>query len=197
MSVSCCDGELSKVIRWEVSCSVSSQKAYRPRPSPSSWPSSGLDKAEVQGRRRTTLGQFTIRSEKDNLPSILRSKSVTKTVPTYFKEKEPPIISYTYTKTIASKIFNFSSTLLDLDYHQFHNNPSPCECNTSSHVYEPYGHVITGELSIIPNSKLGDLIAKGPKYRERCSSIILEGNGKRPNWRTYFQAKTEFQTTHW
>ena len=26
---------------------------------------------------------------------------------------------------------------------------------------------------------------------------ILEGNGKRPNQRTYFQGKTEFQTTHW
>ena len=42
-----------------------------------------------------------------NLPSILRSKSVIETVPTYFKEKEPPIISYTYTKTIANKIFKF------------------------------------------------------------------------------------------
>ena len=103
-----------------------------------------------------------------NLPSILRSKSVTETVPTYFKEKEQPIISYTYTKTIASKIFNFSSTLLDVDYHQCHNNPSPCECNTSSHLYEPYHHVITGDLSIIPNSKLRDLIPKGPKYREPC-----------------------------
>ena len=103
-----------------------------------------------------------------NLPSILRSKSVTETVPTYFKEKEPPIISYTYTKSIASKIFNFSSTLSDLDYHQFHNNPTQCECNTSSHLYQPYGHVITGDLSIIPNSKLRDLIAKGPKYREPC-----------------------------
>ena len=51
-----------------------------------------------------------------NLPSILRSKSVTETVPTYFKEKEPPIISYTYTKAIASKIFNFSSTLSDFLY---------------------------------------------------------------------------------
>ena len=69
-----------------------------------------------------------------NLPSILRSKLVTETVSTYFKEKEPPIISYTYTKIIASKIFNFSSTPSDLDYHQFHNNPSPCECNTSSHL---------------------------------------------------------------
>ena len=110
-----------------------------------------------------------------NLPSILRSKSVTETVPTYFKEKEPPIISYTYTKTIASKIFNFSSTLLDLDYHQSHNNPSPCECNTTSYLYEPYGHVITGDLSIIPNSKFRDLIAKGPKYREPCK-VDLDKN---------------------
>ena len=90
------------------------------------------------------------------------------TMPTYFKEKEPPIISYTYTKTIANKIFNFSSTLSDLDYHQFHNNPSQCECNTSSHLYQPYGHVITGDLSIIPNFKLRDLNAKGPKYRDPC-----------------------------
>ena len=104
-----------------------------------------------------------------NLPSILRSKSVIEAVPTYFKEKELLIISYTYTKAIASKIFNFSSTLSDLDYHQFHNNPSQCECNSSSHLYKPYGHVITGNLSIIQNSKLRYLIIdKGPKYREPC-----------------------------
>ena len=78
------------------------------------------------------------------------------------------IISYTYTKTIANKIFNFSSTLSDLNYHQFHNNPSQCGCNTSSHLYQPYGHVITGDLSIIPNFKLRDLIAKSLKYREPC-----------------------------
>ena len=100
-----------------------------------------------------------------NLPSILRSKSVTETVPTYFKEKEPPIISYTYIKTIASKIFNFSLTLSGLDYYQFHKSPSQCECNTSSHLYQPYSHVITGDLSIIPNSELRDLIAEGPTYR--------------------------------
>ena len=99
---------------------------------------------------------------------MLRSKSVTETVPAYFKEKEPPIISYTYRKTIDSKVFKFASTLLVLDYHQFHNNPSQCECKTSSHLYQPYGHVITGDLSIISNSKLRELIAKGPKYREPC-----------------------------
>ena len=40
--------------------------------------------------------------------------------------------------------------------------------HTSSHLYQPHGHVITGDLSIIPNSKLRDLIAKSPKYREPC-----------------------------
>ena len=81
-------------------------------------------------------------------------------MPTYFKGKEPPIILYTYTKTIASDIFTFSSTLLDLNYHRFHNNPSPFECSTSSHLSQPHG------FSIIPNSKLRDLIAKGLKYRK-------------------------------
>ena len=107
-----------------------------------------------------------------NLQSILRSKSVIEIVPTYFKEKEPPIISYTYTKTIASKIFSFSSTLADLDYHQFHYNPSQCECKTSSHLYQLYGHVIKGDLPIIPNSKLRDLI---PMSRNTESHAKLTG----------------------
>ena len=94
------------------------------------------------------------------LPSILRSKSFIVTEPTYFKEKEPPIISYTYTKTIASKIFNFSSILSGLDYHQFHNSPPQCECDRSGHLYQPYGHVITCYHSIIPNSTSRDLITK-------------------------------------
>ena len=46
-----------------------------------------------------------------NLPSILRSKSVTETVPTHFKEKVPPIISYTYTKTIARRFSIFHQHL--------------------------------------------------------------------------------------
>ena len=71
--------------------------------------------------------------------------------------------------TLSAVLFNLRCIVLgSLDYHQFHNNPSECECNISSHLYQPYGHVITGDLSIIPNSKLRDLIAKAPKYREPC-----------------------------
>ena len=46
------------------------------------------------------------------------------TVPRDLKETEPPIIPYTYTETITSKIFNFSSTLSSFDCRQFDNSPS-------------------------------------------------------------------------
>ena len=39
-----------------------------------------------------------------------------------------------------------------------------------NHLYEPYGHVITGDLSIIPYSKLRDLIAKA-RNTESCAKL--------------------------
>ena len=38
-----------------------------------------------------------------NLPGLLRSTSVTDKIPVYFRDKEPPIVSYEYTSTVASK----------------------------------------------------------------------------------------------
>ena len=40
------------------------------------------------------------------------------------------------------------------------------QCKESKISYEPHGHVITGDLRVIENAKLGELVAKGPKYRE-------------------------------
>ena len=33
-------------------------------------------------------------------------------------------------------------------------------------IYNPTGHVITGDFNIIKNTSLRDVFAKGPKYRE-------------------------------
>ena len=41
-----------------------------------------------------------------NLPSILKGKSVFPSIPTYFENKESPLICYKYNKTIRSTIFN-------------------------------------------------------------------------------------------
>ena len=94
-------------------------------------------------------------------------KTVMDKIPAFFKDKEPPIISYQYTNTVANKLFNnFSSTLSNLDITNYLSNPQHCQCNTSKFCYEPHGHVITGDLMVIENVQLGELVAKGPKYRE-------------------------------
>ena len=87
-------------------------------------------------------------------------------IPAYFKDKEPPIISYQYTNTVANKLFNFSSALSNLDITNYLSNPQHCQCNTSKFCHEPNGHVITGDLMVIENVKFRELVARGPKYRE-------------------------------
>ena len=65
-----------------------------------------------------------------DLPQLLRSQSVLDKIPAYFKDKEPPIICYQYTNTVANKLFNFSSTLSNLDITNYLSNPQHCQCNT-------------------------------------------------------------------
>ena len=58
-----------------------------------------------------------------NFPRLLRPQSVMDKIPAYFKDKEPPIISYQYTNTVASELFNFSSTLSNFDVTNYFSNP--------------------------------------------------------------------------
>ena len=101
-----------------------------------------------------------------NLPALLRSTSVTNKIPVYFRDKEPPIVSYEYTSTVASKLFNFSPALSNLNVSEYFSNPQTCQCKESKFCYEPHGHVITGDLRVIENAKLRELVTKGPKYKE-------------------------------
>ena len=101
-----------------------------------------------------------------NLPALLRSTSVTDKIPVYFKDKEPPAVSYECTSTVASKLFNFAPALSNLNVSEYLSNPQTCQCNESKFCYEPHGHVITGDLRVIENARLRELVAKGPKYRE-------------------------------
>ena len=59
---------------------------------------------------------------------------------------------------------------------------SGCSCNQSPFLYQPSGHVITGDLRIISNRKLRKLISKGPNFREQnsiywglCRKLCFEG----------------------
>ena len=61
-----------------------------------------------------------------NLPTLLRSTSVTNKIPVHFRDKEPPIVSYEYTSTVASKLFNFSPALSNLNVSEYFSNPQTC-----------------------------------------------------------------------
>ena len=42
-----------------------------------------------------------------------------------------------------------------------------CECSTNKYCYEPAGHAVTGDLTIIRDADLRSLIEKGPSYQEQ------------------------------
>ena len=44
-----------------------------------------------------------------------------------------------------------------------------CSCNSSKFCYQPAGHVITGDLDIVENKTLRELLSTGPKFREPIS----------------------------
>ena len=104
--------------------------------------------------------------DKVNLQNMLHNKLVNSKVPIYFKEKEPPVISYKYTDNISRKVFNYNQTLSDVNLSKYGNWNQSCDCKSSTFCYEPHGHIITGDLRIVKNRKLRRLLSKGPKYRE-------------------------------
>ena len=50
-----------------------------------------------------------------NLPSIFKDKSVISSIPTYFENKESPIICYKYNKPIRIIVFNYNKLVTELD----------------------------------------------------------------------------------
>ena len=45
------------------------------------------------------------------------------------------------------------------------NTSDSRNCQNSIYLYPPAGHVITGNLNVIPRARVRNIIYKGPKYR--------------------------------
>ena len=82
-----------------------------------------------------------------NLSSIMHSKQTRLAIPDFFQDKDPPIISYMYTKPIGLTIFNFRKVAQEHDINEPLNNQ--CACKQSNFLYQPLGHVIAGDLRVI------------------------------------------------
>ena len=69
---------------------------------------------------------------------------------------------------------NYKASLQQLDcsnstFNVFPQDPIPCNCSDSQFLYAPCGHIVRGDLNIVRNIKLRDILRKGPKYREPVS----------------------------
>ena len=70
-----------------------------------------------------------------NLSNMLIQKSVQSKIPPYFQHKESPSISYSFTRSVASKIFNYKASLQQIDFKGLSQNPTPCSCYDSAFLY--------------------------------------------------------------
>ena len=59
--------------------------------------------------------------------------------------------------------FNFNKLVSDLDIHA--NTPESGDCKDSKFIYPASGHIMTGNLKIISDSRIRYIVSKGPKYR--------------------------------
>ena len=102
-----------------------------------------------------------------NLPSILRSNSCLNLIPNGMTNEDIPMVVYSLNKPIRSDIFNYTDFVSSLNLDTIHENPVPCVCHKfdSKYIDSHHHHILTGDLSIISNIQLRDLISKGPKYR--------------------------------
>ncbi len=100
--------------------------------------------------------------DKIGLAKILHSAEVVSTLPTTFLDKVP-LICYRYKPSIAMQLFNFKEE--SQKTHQYDTTSMVCDCHQSTYNSAALNHIVTGDLSIIPDRKLRTLFTKGPKYR--------------------------------
>ncbi len=102
-----------------------------------------------------------------NLPRILNNRAVTHAIPEYFVCQEPPCLGYRYTGTIAKEVFNHKQTCADFQKDQGING-FVCACNNKPEFIHPkIGHILTGNLNIVNNQQLREILKRGPKYRQQ------------------------------
>ena len=118
-----------------------------------------------------------------NLQRILKDKEVVDALPVSLRCDLPTVV-YQLTNTIRSKLFNYKEFVQSIDIDAFLADQSslPCDCDQSSFLNHDHGHIVTGDLNIITDLNLRNLISKGPKYREplpfscvKAKSEILAG----------------------
>jgi hypothetical protein len=92
-----------------------------------------------------------------------KKKKVQPCIPEHFNPKSTSCISYKYTTTFTSKLFNYKPTLQGLHTEHLLLNPSTCSYSSFCSNYQLAGYVVTGPVNIhhvARNEELKSLILR-------------------------------------
>ena len=103
-----------------------------------------------------------------NLSNIFNASEVIEALPDQLSTPDNiPAVTYKLSTPIRDKIFNYKQTVESICLNEDDSlNADECTCLHSPFCDQDHGHIITGDLRIVENSKLRKLLTKGPNYRE-------------------------------
>lgn len=122
-------------------------------------------------QKKTTTMYLTIpyihkTIENINLNGLMNESEVRSFLPNSAK-KFKICVSYSYGPPIGGKLFNYNKTLKEITPQNL-SQYFVCDCleKYKDFIYKPHGHVHTGDLEIISNTNLRNIMKKGAKFRE-------------------------------
>ena len=107
-----------------------------------------------------------------HVSKIFSSREVTSLLPEELQDEDDiPACTMKLDPPIRSKILNYRETVTSLtvqvdDDVSFVENLPSCDCINSAFCDPHHGHIVSGDLRIVTNTKLRKLLSKGPNYRE-------------------------------
>ena len=107
-----------------------------------------------------------------HMPAILRSSEVINLLPDVLKtDEDMPTCTFRLDPPIRSKILNYRETVSSLQIEidedvSFIRDLPKCDCQNSQFCDPYHKHIVTGDLRVVTNDKLRQLLGKGPNYRE-------------------------------
>ena len=82
-------------------------------------------------------------------------------------EHKVPDVAYRFTETIGPKLFNFKQTVASYDHTIPLEDQYECICHQHpGYIDSSCGHVATGDITLVSDKGLRNIISKGPGYRE-------------------------------
>ncbi|MCP4653493.1 MAG: hypothetical protein GY858_08975, partial [Candidatus Omnitrophica bacterium] len=102
-----------------------------------------------------------------NLNRIFNCSLMRRTLPLPHSDRRKVQVTFRFNPPLAKKFHNYSKTLKEAaDFIWLQNfKQCTCDCATSSYIYQPLGHIVTGDISILPSQNLKIAFSKGSKFR--------------------------------